>query len=529
MASLIQWLKFCGARDTSGAPVASGFAYFYVPGAPGTFITVYQDAAGSTPYTADTPVPLNAAGQAEVYIQDPCEILIKDAAGVTKQDVEWATPLDGALVRLDSDYFDGPLTVNDGFDRLGASIGQNGQYKESDNAVARKVSDALRSCICPADFGALGNGSADDTSPLQLAINRAIALKIPLRLDGGTYKVTSGLTVTGLLDVFGAGQGRSVINATSESFDVLTIATGSTTNGCSFRDFSVTATYTSGLGYSAVLCQSPLCSFENMVLAGGIGLELIGANCSARNLDITVKGSSGHYGQGIVFSAGSSATGCRVTAIKPSSSPQYSYGFTLTGDGAKAIGCSATDAQVGFYLMGGTDAMNLAIECSAITCDKGYSFNGARCGAVGCGAASSVTAAFEDNDGYGHVDAGNTWANDGGVAYMSSGTGIISVAFDPTKTTNVFAWTYSGTSGHITFTWPSPAPPMPAGKRYTLIIQCSASSLNDTPTTFPTQIKQVGLPNTLDTASTYTADFIATAAGVLAQATAWLEVHQTTW
>ena len=80
--TLQEWLYFCGARDETGAPVASGFAYFYEPGSTSTAITVYSDITG-TPLSQ--PVPLDAAGRAEVYAVDEYECIVKDALGATKR------------------------------------------------------------------------------------------------------------------------------------------------------------------------------------------------------------------------------------------------------------------------------------------------------------------------------------------------------------------------------------------------------------------------------------------------------------
>jgi hypothetical protein len=55
------------------------------------------------------------------------------------------------------------------------------------------------------DFGAIGNGSTDDTAALQNAINAAVAAKATLLLGGGTFKITSELTITGGLTIEGDG------------------------------------------------------------------------------------------------------------------------------------------------------------------------------------------------------------------------------------------------------------------------------------------------------------------------------------
>jgi len=67
------------------------------------------------------------------------------------------------------------------------------------------------------DYGAVGNGTADDTAALQAAINGAIADKKPLYIPGGTYKTTATLTILNPysqgFDLYGAGDGTTIITA----------------------------------------------------------------------------------------------------------------------------------------------------------------------------------------------------------------------------------------------------------------------------------------------------------------------------
>jgi hypothetical protein len=67
------------------------------------------------------------------------------------------------------------------------------------------------------DFGAVGNGTTDDTTALQNAINNAIANKKSLFIPGGTYKTTATLTISNPysqgFQLFGDGEGTTVIVA----------------------------------------------------------------------------------------------------------------------------------------------------------------------------------------------------------------------------------------------------------------------------------------------------------------------------
>lgn len=80
--TLQEWLYFNGARDELGNPVSSGSVYFYQPGSTSVQIQVYADIS-ATPLSQ--PVPLDAAGRAEVYAVDEYECKVLDAFGSTKR------------------------------------------------------------------------------------------------------------------------------------------------------------------------------------------------------------------------------------------------------------------------------------------------------------------------------------------------------------------------------------------------------------------------------------------------------------
>jgi hypothetical protein len=76
------------------------------------------------------------------------------------------------------------------------------------------------------DFGAVGDGSTDDTTAMQAAITAVATTGQGLYIPAGTYKITSALTSTGHLNMFGDGD-KSII-----SFSAATIAgSGLTVSG----------------------------------------------------------------------------------------------------------------------------------------------------------------------------------------------------------------------------------------------------------------------------------------------------------
>lgn len=74
---------------------------------------------------------------------------------------------------------------------ISALIGAVGAFTQSGTgAVARTVGAKLKDSVSVADFGAIGDGVADDTAAIQLALNASSKV---ILLPGKTYKVSSAL------------------------------------------------------------------------------------------------------------------------------------------------------------------------------------------------------------------------------------------------------------------------------------------------------------------------------------------------
>jgi hypothetical protein len=80
------------------------------------------------------------------------------------------------------------------------------------NAVAAPASAAPASGPTSVkDFGAVGNGTTDDTAALQAALNAAARGAGVVDVPAGTYRVTSTLTMAADVSLRGAGRGVSVL------------------------------------------------------------------------------------------------------------------------------------------------------------------------------------------------------------------------------------------------------------------------------------------------------------------------------
>lgn len=170
--------------DTQGKPLVGGKLYTYDAGT-STPRPTYVDAAATTPNT--NPVVLDARGEATVFWQGAYKVVLKDASGVTVWTVDHVRD-EGAALALDLlDTAPGKGAELVGFQQAGSG------------AVARTAQSKMRDVVSVKDFGAVGDGVADDTAEIQAAIAYVKALPTvkSLVFPTGNYKVSSTIEIHG--------------------------------------------------------------------------------------------------------------------------------------------------------------------------------------------------------------------------------------------------------------------------------------------------------------------------------------------
>jgi hypothetical protein len=218
--------------------------YSYAAGTT-TPLATYTDYGGGT--ANSNPVILDSRGEANVWFgTDQYKLKLTDA-----DDVEIYTV----------DNLNGPDAAT--LAALAASSGSSliGYINSGSGAVARTVQDRLREKVSVKDFGAVGNGVANDTTAIQNAINTAAARGnggATVFFPAGTYRINTGITFTTGIILEGDSEKGTILKYYGSGSAIASTA-------------PLTRTYYMGVTRMTI---------ENTGTTGLIGLDLSGVNRS---------------------------------------------------------------------------------------------------------------------------------------------------------------------------------------------------------------------------------------------------------
>jgi parallel beta-helix repeat protein len=187
--------------DNNGNPLSGGKLYTYAAGTT-TPQATYTTAGGTIPNA--NPVILNSRGEASVWL------------GTLEYKMKLTTSTDVEIWTVDNiNGADGATLA-----ALAASSGSAyiGFIQSGTSAVARTVQSKLREWATPEDFGAIGNGSVDDTTALQAMFAAHTYIRFPD--SSKTYKVTSTITLQSGTMMIGDGAIIQMFTANTTIFDI---------------------------------------------------------------------------------------------------------------------------------------------------------------------------------------------------------------------------------------------------------------------------------------------------------------------
>jgi hypothetical protein len=205
--------------DNNGNPLSGGKLYTYAAGTSTPAVT-YTSSSGAT--QQPNPIILDAAGRvpgsSEIWLTSGSmyKFLLKTSADVllgTWDNVPGINDLAFAPYTPDATSLlaPGPLLVKTALDQItnrdtGSSV--VGYLPPFPNTSRTTVRSKLAQTVNVADFGAVGNGTTDDTAAIQAAINYVQAQttnQIQLQFEAKRYRIAGTLNITGTVRLVGQG------------------------------------------------------------------------------------------------------------------------------------------------------------------------------------------------------------------------------------------------------------------------------------------------------------------------------------
>lgn len=114
-------------------------------------------------------------------------------------------------------------------------------------AINRPINEKLAEVVSVKDFGATGNGTTDDTSAIQAALNTGLTVFIP----AGNYLVSSALLPKANQLIYGAGNAATIITANTVGMIVISYPSGTYSNS-NLRDFQINGDSKAATGISLI-------------------------------------------------------------------------------------------------------------------------------------------------------------------------------------------------------------------------------------------------------------------------------------
>ena len=188
MATILSPVPKLQFFTAAGVPLVGGKLFSYAAGTSSPLAT-YADSTGATANT--NPVILDSRGEANVWLaSNSYKFKLTDSNNV---DIWTVDNISTAQALVDT--VQANLTAYAA--SLAAPTGSSlvGFLQAGTGATARTVQAKNRDIVNVKDFGAVGNGVADDTAAIQAAINQVASLGGgEVVFDMGKYLITTGLT-----------------------------------------------------------------------------------------------------------------------------------------------------------------------------------------------------------------------------------------------------------------------------------------------------------------------------------------------
>jgi hypothetical protein len=275
MAVNLSSLAGAGAQffDNNGAPLSGGLIYTYLAGTTTPAVT-YTSSLGVTPHS--NPIVLDAAGRiatGEIWLTSSTDykFVTKTSVGVQLGSYDNIPSIND----FTSVYTGLANTSNPALGDALVGFRQSNASGNLANAIGRTVHTKLQESVSVKDFGAVGDGSNDDTSAFISAIASVTASGARLYVPEGTYLITATLTIGGFVNIYGDGILNTLIKASGNFSSVFTFS--SSAYYCFFSNLSIrsdsTTTQCVNIQQTAVVIR-----FYNVEFYGDLSGDLVYSN-----------------------------------------------------------------------------------------------------------------------------------------------------------------------------------------------------------------------------------------------------------
>ena len=200
----LSMLAGAGAQffDNNGVILSGGLVYTYAAGTT-TPQTAYTTSSGSAAHT--NPIVLDSAGRVssggEIWLTDAVayKFVLKTSAGITIGTYDNVT---GNASGVESGIY-AALAAPSGSSLVGF-------IQSGGTAVATTVQAKLRQTVSVTDYGAVGDGTTDDTVAIQNAVN-AVGASGRVNFPSGTYLLSSTIQCLANQQLIGNGVNNTII------------------------------------------------------------------------------------------------------------------------------------------------------------------------------------------------------------------------------------------------------------------------------------------------------------------------------
>lgn len=328
-----------------------------------TFATVYTSFEAAGPSTPTAALTLDTNGGRVVYVNEEVECIVKDSSGNVIRDFVAGDNVSAIEAITQSftgvDYSTGqsgaskPVTMQTILDLWKTSAGAI-DFKVLVSGVAttlqtmaQNTTTAVFYNVKASTYGAVGDGSTDDTSAIQAAATAASAAGGgTVYFPPGTYKVTSGLTFAAGVTIQGASSSASTI-AFAGTFNVGIQFTGTAGVWTFVRDLNITQTsgqliYTIYLNNTLYLRMDgcKVATTKAAASAGGAIFDSAQSNIMlvACTIDHSL-GLAANDTRGVVLGSSGICTLIGCSFLYPATFNGKSIDCSVSGGGAVVFGC----------------------------------------------------------------------------------------------------------------------------------------------------------------------------------------------